>query len=75
MVLCYYFYIFALILYFNKEGLLILNYQFKNINMNSSTLTIKLPPQGQPQFNPRMMPDNHPELFPYVLLSMVLIAF
>ena len=41
----------------------------------NSTLTIKLPPQGQPQFNPRLMPDNHPELFPYVLLSMVLIAF
>lgn len=44
--------------------------------MNSTNSTINLSPKpttmaGPPPF----MPDNHPELFPYVLLAMVIISF
>jgi uncharacterized membrane protein YecN with MAPEG domain len=42
--------------------------------MNSTNTSLPItPPAGSPP--PPFMPDNHPELFPYVLLSMVIIAF
>ncbi len=44
--------------------------------MNSTNITV---PMGPPKIAgippPLFMPDNHPELFPYVLLSMVIITF
>ena len=42
-----------------------------NSTFNYNTMAKAVPPA----FNPRMFPDNHPELFPYVLLVMILIAF
>jgi len=44
--------------------------------MNSTNITITLAPPANLGAPPLpFMPDNHPELFPYVLLSMVIIAF
>jgi len=44
--------------------------------MNSTNITLPLAPAAKLGALPLpFMPDNHPELFPYVLLSMVIIAF
>lgn len=43
--------------------------------MNSTNNTMAIPPPQAGASPAPFMPDNHPELFPYVLLSMVIIAF